>query len=319
MYCVKCGREGSAGEKRCPGCGTRLVTPAKLKSLLELEKFTKSTFTGRMDMRYKRIKKRVRRRAARIFNWLGRAFSRLGSALKTFFGKLSVDLAALFTLIGRLLWQLCKAAGKGIRIAAVFTAKYAVIGVKRLAAWIKRKSADIKRQYEQEKAFRQAQQGARSQRPPQGSAPARKSPPSRSSEEESWWIEEPSPARASGGKVVRPNRARLTGAEPSQRRTSDSRRAMAGRPSSGRPVQNAKAKKRKKPRPFTRDWAIKHARSLVAMGLLALALISFLFWGEFSDSGQKTFAQVGLGNARGYMLIGDDYMSRQNYSRAVEY
>ena len=55
------------------------------------------------------------------------------------------------------------------------------------------------------------------------------------------------------------------------------------------------------------------------MGLLLLALVIFSFWGAFSDSGQKTLAQIGLGSARGYLLIGDDYMGQNNYSRAVEY
>ena len=38
MYCVKCGKKGLSGEKRCAGCGTRLVTAAKLERLLKYEK-----------------------------------------------------------------------------------------------------------------------------------------------------------------------------------------------------------------------------------------------------------------------------------------
>ena len=80
MYCVKCGRQGLKGEKRCPDCGMRLVTPAKLKELIELERITNMTLYGRLRNALKRFRKRWRKR-------LGAA----GDALGTFFSKLSVE------------------------------------------------------------------------------------------------------------------------------------------------------------------------------------------------------------------------------------
>ena len=68
------------------------------------------------------------------------------------------------------------------------------------------------------------------------------------------------------------------------------------------------------------DYALseKHLRSTVAMGLLAAALLIFLGWSTLSDSGRMTYARLGVGSARGYILLGDECMENGNYSRAVE-
>ena len=62
----------------------------------------------------------------------------------------------------------------------------------------------------------------------------------------------------------------------------------------------------------------KHLRSTVAMGLLAAALLAFLGWSTLSDSGRMTYARLGVGSARGYILLGDECMENGNYTRAVE-
>lgn len=70
---------------------------------------------------------------------------------------------------------------------------------------------------------------------------------------------------------------------------------------------------------FGGDFAEKHLRSIVSMSGLALALIVLLLWGTCSDGGKRTFASLGMGSAGGYILLGDDCMAEQNYTRAVEH
>jgi len=63
----------------------------------------------------------------------------------------------------------------------------------------------------------------------------------------------------------------------------------------------------------------KHARSVIAMALLAVTVIGVILWGSVSSSGRVTFAQMGVGSAEGYILMGDECMEEGNYARAVEY
>lgn len=63
----------------------------------------------------------------------------------------------------------------------------------------------------------------------------------------------------------------------------------------------------------------RHLRSLIAMTLLAITVIVFCVWCTSTTSGKRTFAQLGIGSASGYILLGDDCMESGNYARAVEH
>ena len=315
MFCVKCGREAAKGEKRCPDCGMRLVTPAKLKELIELEKYVNLTFSGKLRNWYKRFKKRWKRR-----------FVIMGEALGVFFSRLWVDLKALCSLLGRLIKAGAIGLWKFLKRAGAFLWKYTVIGSKGFWAWLKRSCAALKARYielreqyrqEQERQLTAGTQKQRSGAPakkPQGTA-ARPAASTRAGTAKTG-------ARGEGASGAKPRSAAPARIEwTSAQRDRNTMRAYPGerKPDRSKLKKTAKGKRKVKPRVFSREWAGEHLRSIVAMSLLVLALIVFAFWGAFSDSGQKTFAQVGLGSARGYLLIGDDYMERKNYSRAVEY
>jgi len=78
--------------------------------------------------------------------------------------------------------------------------------------------------------------------------------------------------------------------------------------------KNVIKRKKKRRQSFTE----RNLRTIVAMSLIALALLVFVIWGTLSAPGQRTFASIGMGSARGYILLGDDYMNGANYTRAVE-
>ena len=55
------------------------------------------------------------------------------------------------------------------------------------------------------------------------------------------------------------------------------------------------------------------------MALLAVTVIVFCVWCTSTTAGKRTFAQLGIGSASGYILLGDDCMEAGNYARAVEH
>ena len=320
MYCVKCGRQCEKTQKRCPDCGMRLVTPAKLKELIELERITNMTFAGKFRLWRKRFKRKWTRR-----------FGVVGEALGIFFSKLSVDFKALMLLIGRMLqafgtaaWAFLKRAWAWLKVQAVRLWKRFMVWQKKARRKLAAKAAELKAQYTSEKESvrtqRETQQKTRA-----GAAPRPKgSTTARNSAAE----------RTAAQKKAKPTAVSYAPRSPKSVKTSAAAKSKrdAGKPvrvastaknSKNRPVPKARKKSKRRQNPlkriFTIEWAQEHLRSLVAMGLLLAALIVFAFWGAFSDSGQKTMAQIGLGSARGYLLIGDDYMSQSNYDRAVEY
>lgn len=65
-------------------------------------------------------------------------------------------------------------------------------------------------------------------------------------------------------------------------------------------------------------FSLKHIRTTVAVILLLFTVITVAMWGTLTDSGQRSFAKLGAGSWRGYLLLGDDYMAENNYTRAVE-
>ncbi|MBQ3760929.1 MAG: hypothetical protein II875_02820 [Clostridia bacterium] len=353
MYCIKCGRQGHSGEKRCPDCGMRLVTPARLKELIELEKYVNQTFSGKLSIRYKRLKKRTSKRWAKIRSGLG-----------SFFGKLFVDLRAFGGVSLRVLKNALKALWAFLKRAYSFLKKHSVSGAKKLClllkkagAKLRRKAAELRQQYRQEREKQQilikeerAQRPITKRRPVQEEGdleeelftewivPARaKSKASMPQKKSAAQAHKPqrTESKTHGAPIeknvrtdrkgeIKPNRAYLTGAggKPSAANTYAARqlsRDIANERYREKQLQSEKARKKRKKKPFSREWTEEHMRSLVAMGLMLTALIVFVFWGAFSDSGQKTLAGIGLGSARGYMLIGDEYMAEKNYPRAVEY
>ncbi len=92
--------------------------------------------------------------------------------------------------------------------------------------------------------------------------------------------------------------------------------------------KNTVIPKREKPRTARNKYASyrrketffeKHARSIIAMALLAATVFLILGWGSCTDSGRLTFAQMGISGAEGYILLGDNCMKQGNYFRAVDY
>lgn len=71
--------------------------------------------------------------------------------------------------------------------------------------------------------------------------------------------------------------------------------------------------------PDRESFLERHLRSLIAMALLAVTVIVFCVWSTSTASGKRTFAQLGIGGASGYILLGDDCMESGNYARAVEH
>lgn len=63
----------------------------------------------------------------------------------------------------------------------------------------------------------------------------------------------------------------------------------------------------------------RHLRSIIAMALLVVTVVMICVWSTSTVSGKRTFAQLGIGSASGYILLGDDCMEAGNYARAVEH
>ncbi|MBQ3079836.1 MAG: hypothetical protein IJC48_07565 [Clostridia bacterium] len=63
----------------------------------------------------------------------------------------------------------------------------------------------------------------------------------------------------------------------------------------------------------------KYLRSIIAMTLLGITVLFVVVWGVSSPGGKRAFAQLGVGGSAGYILLGDDCMAEENYTRAVEY
>ena len=134
---------------------------------------------------------------------------------------------------------------------------------------------------------------------------------------------------------VRRGRARLSGrAKPvrtaAAKRENAMRGPMASQRFSGvqgrrqpprrvppRGARNARANVRS--RQGRETFLERHLRSLIAMVLLAVTVIVFCVWCTSTTAGKRTFAQLGIGSASGYILLGDDCMEAGNYARAVEH
>lgn len=85
---------------------------------------------------------------------------------------------------------------------------------------------------------------------------------------------------------------------------------------SRQPVNPKNTIKRKKKR--RQSFTERNLRTIVAMSLIGLSFLVFIMWGTLSAPGMRTFASMGMGSSRGYILLGDKYMSGANYERAVE-
>ena len=134
---------------------------------------------------------------------------------------------------------------------------------------------------------------------------------------------------------VRRGRARLSGrAKPVRTAAAKRENAMRGSKASQRfsgvqgrrqpplrvpprGARNARANVRS--RQGRETFLERHLRSLIAMALLAVTVIVFCVWCTSTTAGKRTFAQLGIGSASGYILLGDDCMEAGNYARAVEH
>ncbi len=282
MYCVKCGRKAREGEKHCPKCGMRLVSPARLKRLLE-----ESSQRARRE-----------RQKAKLKADLQRILSSAGAFLKNAYAKLQTLLAALLVWLKAnlpRLWAAIKTAAQNGKIVAQRLYKKARRTIRRGVRRLRARLADAKQQ--------RAGKGTLSVR--DKSAPARKAPVS---------------TRPSGAAVWRASAAK-PGTSPEKRRVpppaSKTGASAAKRPSKAAPPR--KLSFRQKLRRFwKRATDEKHLRSTVAMGLLIAALLLFFGWSTLTNPGRRTYARLGMGSARGYVLLGDEYMQAGNYGRAVE-
>lgn len=230
MYCVRCGRLAREGEKRCPECGMRLVSPAKLERLLEED-----------SLRRKQNKKVAAKHKSSV-NLGSLDLSKVKELLSGFTAAASDKLSAFGKRIGELKEQV---------------------------------NPSVKKLKKRWRRFRR-----------------------RSSN----WIEEKIDAL--------------------QTKLDGSRNTISGKKTANRAAVSDKGSKkvshRKKGSSRRVTFTERNLRTIVAMTLIGVALSSFLIWGTFSASGMRTFASLGMGSAKGYILLGDDYMNSRNYLRAVE-
>ena len=129
-------------------------------------------------------------------------------------------------------------------------------------------------------------------------------------------------ARLSGrAKPVRTAAAKrenaMRGSKASQRFSGVQGRRQPPRRVPPRGARNARANVRS--RQGRETFLERHLRSLIAMALLAVTVIVFCVWCTSTTAGKRTFAQLGIGSASGYILLGDDCMEAGNYARAVEH
>lgn len=283
MYCVKCGRKAREGEKHCPKCGMRLVSPARLKRLLE-----ESSQRARRE-----------RQKARLKADLNRFLAGAGAFLKGAYGKLKVLFAALLVYLKenlpRVLESLRAAAQRG-KLAARRLYKKARRQLRRGVASVKARLSSAKQG---------AVTGKRPLTVKDKSAPARKTA---------------SGAKSSAVLVKRAPSAKPVSSAQKRRAPAPAKKAAA--PGAKKPSRAVPAKKLSFRQQLRRFWRRatdeKHLRSTVAMGLLLSALVLFIGWSTLTNPGQRTYARLGMGSARGYVLLGDEYMKAGNYGRAVE-
>ena len=98
----------------------------------------------------------------------------------------------------------------------------------------------------------------------------------------------------------------------------------AARIEDGRRISAEKTRKVKRPTAHTEKGGLhvfveQHLRSVVAVSATLIAVLALLWWGLFTDKGAYTFASVGIGSSRGYVLMAEECMQNGNYNRAVEY
>ncbi len=293
MYCVKCGRKAREGEKHCSKCGMRLISPAKLKRLLE-----ESNERARRAKRIANFKSWTRGAASRAAVFFAFAWTKLKALFAQIVAWLRIKLP--------LLWQRVKR----------FISDAAPV-VKGWLKSVKKRARALKRGIERKLSGSGQKKDAASRRTGQTKSHER-SPASGNGRP--------------GARVKTGYSAKQSAYDRNKRpgRPADGSAANERRNAGAAPGQDARAQKtapaRRKPRTFKqklrRFWRLatseKHLRSTVAMGLLLVALIVFVGWSTLSNPGKRTYARLGMGSAQGYILLGDEYMSAGNYGRAVE-
>lgn len=259
MYCVKCGRKGIKGEKRCRECSTRLVTPKQLNSLLKLKKQMKRTKSHKMR----------------------KALECTGEFIRGFWKKLCLAALILWQTIRNLCTGLYKAArnsfsGKKRRHMSTHSVPTKGAGTSKRQS-VSKQSRII--------AYTRSRDNA-------------------------------AVARRSTETVNRADKSKRVsaGSSPAQDMKNKSRNTES--------AKNA-LKRKKHPTHKTKRltdelFSLKHIRSTVAVILLLFTVITIALWGTLTDSGQRSFAKLGVGSWKGYILLGDEYMEAANYTRAVE-
>lgn len=273
----------------------RLVTPGKLNRLLNEEKEREESLFD-FDKLWRNIKKKLKAfnkslpdRFAKLKEVLGNGLSRLWEALLVLWDKTKV------------LWGKTK----------IFAAKEWKILKKKwrkLLSKIRKAIAERSGSNETLLKAKPAQAKRVVNTAPAGGKSV-KTPPARRTESM-----KAAPARRTESvKTAYTDKSRRASYEVYSRSVSNGNRPKSVS-SAKKPASRAQQK-----RVFDGNFVEKHIRSIVSMTGLVLALIVLLLWGTCSDGGRRTFANLGMGSASGYILLGDDCMAEQNYTRAVEH
>ncbi len=198
--------------------------------------------------------------------------------------------------VALILWQTVRNLGIGV-YDGLRTA------YKRIKQWIKQKKAKTK-------TYKTAKKPAPNNRTKNGTRPQIKAYKSTAARTEATTNRSATVARKSTGKPVKTN--------ASGRTKNETGRTTAGRTHSAYKRTSRVSGKSRSRRVIDSLFSLKHIRTTVAVILLLFTVITVALWGTLTDSGQRSFAKLGAGSWRGYILLGDDYMAEYNYTRAVE-
>ncbi len=174
---------------------------------------------------------------------------------------------------------------------------------KRSIQWIKQKKA-------KPKTHKTAKKPAPNNRTKNGKRPQIKAYKSTAARTKATTNRSSTVDRKSTGKPVKTN--------ASDRTKNETGRTTAGRRHSAYKRTSRVYGKSRSRRVIDSLFSLKHIRTTVAVILLLFTVITVALWGTLTDSGQRSFAKLGAGSWRGYILLGDDYMAEYNYTRAVE-
>lgn len=354
MYCVRCGRKAAEGEKRCAVCNMRLVSPAKLNRLLNEEKerndddaFDRFLISAEKTLHScgkhissgsKKLAEAAKEKLTLLLPKLQEAWEKARVYLKKEYKVLKKKYRRLVKNIKAKLAELKdtsareneprmtqkKSAGKtgstaktvGSRTSTGKTAASA--GSVRTAA-ASREERPTTRGELLLQSFRNK---------PKSKNNRLKSAENRiESDDYENWSDSDETESAIGRIESVKYKPKFINNKPKSatnrpKSASAKTHTTSGRSAAGTVGKTGTKKSRSAHGYMTREeeeFEEKNVRSIVSMGCLLLAFILLLMWGTLTNGGRRTFAGLGMGSAKGYVLLGDDCMTEGNYSRAVEH